>query len=57
MRGDQLVTNGGRVLCVTAVGDTVEDARVRAYSACELISFDGMQLRRDIAEKAVNVVG
>jgi phosphoribosylamine--glycine ligase len=57
MRGDQLVTNGGRVLCVTAVGDTVEDARVRAYSACEPISFDGMQLRRDIAEKAVNVVG
>jgi phosphoribosylamine--glycine ligase len=57
MRGDQLVTNGGRVLCVTAVADTVEDARVRVYSACELISFDGMQLRHDIAEKAVNVVG
>jgi phosphoribosylamine--glycine ligase len=57
MRGDQLLTNGGRVLCVTATGDTVEDARTHAYGACALISFDGMQLRRDIAEKAVNVVG
>jgi phosphoribosylamine---glycine ligase len=57
MRGDQLVTNGGRILNVTAVGDTVEDARRRAYSACELITFEGMHFRRDIAEKAVNVVG
>jgi phosphoribosylamine--glycine ligase len=57
MRGNQLVTNGGRVLNVTAVGDTVEDARLLAYSACELISFDGMQFRHDIADREVKVVG
>jgi phosphoribosylamine---glycine ligase len=55
MRGDRLVTNGGRVLNVTAVGPTVEEARRRAYAACEQISFDGMRYRRDIAEAAVNV--
>ena len=55
MRGDQLVTNGGRVLNVTAVGPTVEEARHRAYAACEQISFEGMRYRRDIAEGAVNV--
>jgi phosphoribosylamine--glycine ligase len=55
MRGDRLVTNGGRVLNVTAVGPTVEDARQRAYAACEQISFEGMRYRRDIAEGAVNV--
>jgi phosphoribosylamine---glycine ligase len=55
MRGDQLVTNGGRVLNVTAVGPTVEEARQRAYAACEQISFEGMRYRRDIAEGAVNV--
>jgi phosphoribosylamine--glycine ligase len=57
MRGDQLVTNGGRVLDVTAVADTVEEARARAYAACDLISFDGMHYRRDIAGKEANVVG
>jgi len=57
MRGDQLVTNGGRILNVTATGDSVEEARRMAYGACELISFSGMQYRRDVAEKAVNVVG
>jgi phosphoribosylamine---glycine ligase len=57
MRGDQLVTNGGRVLNVTGTGDSVEEARRTAYGACELISFSGMQYRRDVAEKAVNVVG
>jgi phosphoribosylamine---glycine ligase len=57
MRGDQLVTNGGRVLDVTGVGDSVDEARDRAYAGCAAISFDGMQLRRDIAGKAVNVVG
>ena len=45
----QLVTNGGRVLAVQALGDDVEQARGRAYAAAELIRFDGMQMRRDIA--------
>ena len=51
--GDQLVTDGGRVLGVTALGDTVADARKRAYAAMELIHFDGMHYRRDIGHQAV----
>ncbi len=43
-----LVTSGGRVLSVTAVGDTTEQARERAYQGVEQIHFDGMQVRRDI---------
>jgi phosphoribosylamine---glycine ligase len=49
LHGDRLVTNGGRILNVTARGDTVADARERAYAACELISFPGVRYRRDIA--------
>jgi phosphoribosylamine--glycine ligase len=55
MHDGQLVTNGGRVLNVTALGASLDEARQRAYAACELISFDGMQFRRDIAARAVNV--
>ena len=55
MHDGQLVTNGGRVLNVTALGPSLDEARQRAYAACELISFDGMQFRRDIAARAVNV--
>ena len=53
--GDDLVTNGGRVLNVTALAPTVDDARHAAYAACERISFDGMQYRRDIAARTANV--
>ena len=49
LKGDQLVTNGGRILNVTATGPSVASARDRAYEACELISFPGMRYRRDIA--------
>jgi len=45
----QLITSGGRVLGVTALGDTIEQARERAYQACDEIHFEGMQLRTDIA--------
>jgi phosphoribosylamine---glycine ligase len=55
VRGESLVTNGGRVLDVTALGGTIDEARRRAYEACESISFEGMRFRRDIAERAVNV--
>ena len=55
MRGDQVVTNGGRVLNVTATAPSLEEARRRAYDACDLISFEGMLFRRDIAARAVNV--
>ena len=51
--GKTLVTNGGRVLCVTALGDSVKMARTRAYEALEGIRFDGMQYRKDIAHRAI----
>jgi phosphoribosylamine---glycine ligase len=57
VRDGQLVTSGGRILNVTGVGDTLEEARTRAYDACERISFPGARYRRDIAAKAVNVAG
>ena len=44
----QLVTSGGRVLGVTSVGDDIEQARRAAYRACDMIQFNGRQLRRDI---------
>ena len=53
LRGDQVVVNGGRVLCVTALGDSVKMAQRRAYQAAECIRFDGMQLRRDIGHRAI----
>jgi phosphoribosylamine--glycine ligase len=55
IRDGHLVTSGGRILNVTGLGDTIEDARTRAYDACERISFPDARYRRDIAAKAVNV--
>jgi phosphoribosylamine--glycine ligase len=49
VREDAIVTAGGRVLNVTALGDGVPAARAAAYAAADVISFDGRQLRRDIA--------
>jgi phosphoribosylamine--glycine ligase len=49
--GNRIVTDGGRVLGVTAVGDTIATARTNAYSAIERISFPGMFFRKDIAAK------
>ncbi|MCF7975385.1 MAG: phosphoribosylamine--glycine ligase [Phycisphaerae bacterium] len=51
--GDQVVTNGGRVLGVTAMGDTVAEAKQRAYEAVDRIQFEGAYCRRDIADKAI----
>lgn len=48
----ELVTAGGRVLNVVALGKTFEEARERAYAACDLISFEGKQFRTDIGAKA-----
>ena len=48
-----LVTAGGRVLDVTAVAPTFEEARARAYQACELIDFDGKTYRSDIGLRAI----
>ena len=49
---DRVVTAGGRVLAVSALGASVAEARGRAYTACELISFEGKTLRRDVALQA-----
>ncbi len=53
LEGRTLLTNGGRVLCVTALGDSVKMARSRAYDAVERIRFDGMQYRKDIGHRAL----
>ncbi len=50
----QIVTNGGRVLCVTALGDTLEEAQRRAYRAVEQIHWKGVFYRTDIGYRAVN---
>jgi phosphoribosylamine--glycine ligase len=55
-RDGQLVTAGGRVLNVTALGATPGEARDRAYQAAERIEFDGRQMRTDIAARAVERV-
>ncbi|WP_370240502.1 phosphoribosylamine--glycine ligase [Aeromicrobium sp.] len=52
----QLVTAGGRVLAVRAVGYDIADARARAYAAADLITFDGLQRRTDIAAEPLGVV-
>jgi phosphoribosylamine--glycine ligase len=48
-RDGRVVTSGGRVLTVTAMGDDVEEARGRAYEACSRVGFEGMWYRTDIA--------
>jgi len=49
LHGGTLVTNGGRVLGVTATGETVAEARAGAYAAADLVRFDGARRREDIA--------
>jgi phosphoribosylamine--glycine ligase len=51
-RDGRIVTAGGRVLCVTALGETFGDAQARAYAGVERIRFDGMHYRRDIGYRA-----
>ncbi len=53
LEGGALLTNGGRVLCVTALGDSLRMARSRAYEAIERVRFDGMQYRKDIGHRAL----
>ena len=53
-QGDQVVTAGGRVLCVTALGDTVKIAQTRAYEVADGIEFAGRQMRRDIGWRAIH---
>lgn len=53
LAGKDVVTAGGRVLCVTALGDNVRAAQRRAYEIAERIEFAGMQMRRDIGHRAL----
>ncbi|RJX28952.1 MAG: phosphoribosylamine--glycine ligase [Desulfarculus sp.] len=53
LKDGALVTAGGRVLGVTALGDSVAQAIARAYEACDYISWEGMYLRRDIGHRAL----
>ncbi|MGE4241048.1 phosphoribosylamine--glycine ligase [Ramlibacter sp.] len=52
-QGKDTVVTGGRVLCVTALADTVKAAQMRAYEVVDAIRFDGAQFRRDIGHRAV----
>ena len=54
-RDDRIVTNGGRILNVTATGETLGQARDKAYAAAESIGFRGVRYRRDIAAEAALV--
>ena len=49
-----LVSSGGRVLCVTALGDDLEDAQRAAYAGVEKIRMDGGFYRKDIGQKGIN---
>ncbi|HEY5929829.1 MAG TPA: phosphoribosylglycinamide synthetase C domain-containing protein, partial [Burkholderiales bacterium] len=53
LRDGKVLVTGGRVLCVTALGDTVRVAQRRAYEAAEGIRFAGSQMRRDIGFRAI----
>ena len=53
MKDGQVVTNGGRVLGVTALGKDLKSAQTAAYSAVETIQFEGAHFRHDIAAKAM----
>src|SRR5699024_6729354 len=53
LEGENVVTSGGRVLCVTALGDTVKAAQTAAYQAIENIQWDGCYYRRDIGYLAI----
>ncbi len=53
LQGDDVVTNGGRVLCVTALGDTVAQAQQRAYQLAEGIQWPGSFCRKDIGYRAI----
>ena len=52
-KGDDIVTSGGRVLCITVLADTVKAAQQHVYQIAQGIHFDGAQYRRDIGHRAV----
>jgi phosphoribosylamine--glycine ligase len=54
LKNNALVTNGGRVIGVTALGDDIRQAIANVYGALEFITYDGMYYRKDIASKAIS---
>jgi phosphoribosylamine--glycine ligase len=52
LKNGQVVTSGGRVLGVTAIGDSIVDAKLRAYQGVKCIRWDGAWCRHDISDKA-----
>jgi len=53
LKDGQLLSNGGRVLCATALGDTVKIAQQRAYTLARAVQFEGVQMRSDIGWRAI----
>jgi len=53
LKDGKILTSGGRVLCVTALGDTVKQAQTHAYALADQLHFKGMQMRRDIGYRAI----
>jgi len=53
LRGDDVVSAGGRILCVTALGQSTRQAQQRAYDVVGAISFAGAQWRSDIGQRAI----
>ena len=51
--GDAIVTSGGRVLCVTALGDTVSEAQQKAYAGVDNINWNNVYFRKDIGYQAI----
>lgn len=49
----EIITAGGRVLCVTAIGDSIAEAQAKALALCEKVTFDGVQYRKDIGYRAI----
>jgi phosphoribosylamine--glycine ligase len=53
LKQEQVLTQGGRVLCVVGLGESVKLAQKQAYAALDQIQFDGMQYRHDIGWRAI----
>ncbi len=49
----EIVTAGGRVLCVTALGNTIGEAQAKALELCQKVTFNGVQYRKDIGYRAI----
>jgi phosphoribosylamine--glycine ligase len=56
IRNSKIVTSGGRVLCVTALGRDVKQAKKVAYEAVKKVAWDGVYYRRDIGDKAIKLL-